>query len=146
MPNQTVPFVETQAYKFKCQAEEAHTSIAQAAVRRETGWRPIGTEQMFCHVAVMPDGTERLLLVVVANPAGSIVALLGPLDRNGSMWLATTTAGTYENSIHADVLSARAAARTEATERGAWAAAEQDEVYAAYAANPRRPLCEHCGR
>ncbi|MFE2991410.1 hypothetical protein [Streptomyces sp. NPDC059262] len=146
MPNQTVPFVKKQAYQFKCQAEEAHTTIAQAAERRETAWRPIGAEQMHCHVAFMPDGTERLLLVVVANPAGSIVALIGPLDPNGSMWLATTTAEAYENSIHADVLSACAAARTEATERGAWTATEQAAVYAAYAANPRRPVCEHCGR
>ncbi|MER6687465.1 hypothetical protein [Streptomyces olivaceoviridis] len=141
-----VPFRETPEYRFKCQAEETSAQLHQAATRVDLEFREVGPHRIFCAVAKVADGSERILQAFVANPEGEFIAIVGPLDTEGVMWLSRTMAKAVEQSRHRTLLDAVDEAHAEAVERGAWTADSYDAVQDAYAANPRTPACEHCGR
>ncbi|WP_369380498.1 hypothetical protein [Streptomyces sp. cg36] len=93
------------------------------------------------------DGTETVLHVHVMNPDNWMVGTIAPLDKDGGLWLARTThPDTVELSKHATPADAVDHIKLDAEERGAWAATTMEELDAAWLANPRTPLCEHCGR
>lgn len=145
-PKVTVPFRETPEYRFKCHAEEASKALREAAAAVVFEFREVGPHRVFCSIGQMADGSERILMAFVTNSRDEIIATVGPLDTEGIMWLSRTSAEAYEQSRHRTLLAAVDQARAEAVERGVWTAGSQDEVLAAYAAHPRTPACEHCGR
>lgn len=145
-PTVVVPFRDTAEYRFKCQAEDTVTALRSAALDVVHELRTVGPHVEFCFIAKMPDGSERVLSVFVANGNGELIAHVTPLDAEGVMWLSTTLAKDHEQARHRTLLDAVDACRAEAVDRGAWTATTYDEVQAAYAANPRTPACEHCGR
>lgn len=145
-PTVSVDFRDTPEYRFKCQAEDTLSALRDAALEVVWESREIGPHRVLCAIGKMEGGTERVLMAFVANGQGEFIARIGPLDPDGVMWLSTTMAAAYEQSRHRTLLDAVDAARAEAVERHAWTANSYDAVQAAYAANPRQPMCEHCGR
>lgn len=109
--------------------------------------RTVGTGPVFCAIGKRADGGEVLLLAMVFNPHGEMVAIVGPTDADGILWRhRTMREHSVEVTRHASLLDAVEGARLEAAERGAWDATNYDAVTATYAANPRKPPCEACGR
>ncbi|MGW0844129.1 hypothetical protein ACWD26_29130 [Streptomyces sp. NPDC002787] len=145
-PARPVPFRETPEYRFKCQAEETCQQLRETAEHVDFEHREVGPHRIFCAIAKMADGSERILQAFVTNPRGEFIAIVGPLDVEGVMWLSRTMAKAVEQSRHRTLLDAVDEAHAEAVERGAWTADSYDAVQAAYADNPRTPACEHCGR
>lgn len=145
-PTTPLPFRETPEYRFKCQAEDTHQQLSEEAERVDFEFREVGPHSIFCAVAKMADKSERILHAFVTNPRCEFIVTVGPLDVEGVMWLSRTMAKAVEQSRHRTLLDAVDEAHAEAVERGAWTADSYDAVQAAYAANPRIPACEHCGR
>ncbi|MFD9248339.1 hypothetical protein [Streptomyces bottropensis] len=125
----------------------ATRELEAGAVRTVAEPRTLGPYRVFAHIGFREDGTEFLISAHLSNPQFCIVASMSPLDANGAAWRhRTSRGGTPEVTTHTSLMDAANAAFREAVERGAWAAEETDAVEAAYVANPRRVLCEACGR
>lgn len=109
--------------------------------------RTVGTGPVFCAIGKRTDGSEVLLLAMIFNPHGEMVATVAATDADGVLWRhRTLREHSVEVTRHASLLDAVEGARLEAAERGAWDATDYDAVTTTYAANPRKPLCEACGQ
>ncbi|MFD4243660.1 hypothetical protein ACFWP3_18990 [Streptomyces sp. NPDC058525] len=125
----------------------AAKALEAQATRTSVEVRTLGPYRVFARLGHRADGTEFLISAHLSNPHSCMVAGLAPLDADSTLWRHRTTYGdTVEVTTHASLMDAAHAAATEAAQRGAWAAAETDDVEAANAAHPRPALCTTCGR